>query len=74
VTLNLLDWIQLLRGALLCILALSAYPIILRLPPSGPFDLELPEINFEHLLSRGRLYRFLSEDLIKVFQKVIGAC
>jgi hypothetical protein len=67
VTLNLLDRIQLLFGALLGELALSADPIILRLPPSSPFDLELPDINFEHLLRRRSLYRFLSEDLIKVF-------
>jgi hypothetical protein len=74
VTLNLLNWIHLLCGALLGELALSAYPIILGLPPSGPFDLELPNINFEHLLRRRRLYRFLSEDLIEVFQKVVGTC
>jgi len=74
VTLNLLDWIQLLCGALLGELALSADPIVLGLPPSGTFDLELPDINFEHLLRRGRLYRFLPEYLIKVFQKVVGAC
>ena len=73
-TLDLFYWVQFLFGALLCELTLPADPIILVLSPSGPFDLELPDINFKHLLRRRCLYRFLSEDLVKVFQKVVGTC
>lgn len=72
--LNLLYWVQFLCGALLGKLTLSADPIILVLPPSGPFDLKLPDIYFKHLLRRRCLYRFLSEDLVQVFQEVVGAC
>ena len=72
--LNLLYWVQFLCGALLGELALSAYPIILVLPPLGPFDLKLPDINFKHLLRRRCLHRLLSEDFVEVFQEVVGAC
>ena len=75
-TLNLLYRVRLLLGggaALLGELALTADPIM---PPSGPFDLKLPDINFEDFLRRGGcLHRLLlSEDLVQVFQKVVGAC
>ena len=73
-TLNLLYWVQLLCGALVGELALSANSIMVMLLPSGPFDLKFSDVNFKHLLRRRCLHRFLSEDLIQVFQKVVGTC